>query len=100
MSKVEKSIEKLLAELMISEKDVKKIYDRFNGDHRRILDYWKAHKSLVHVHHYVDDMVSRYPVVYSDCYSRLKKCGMYDARHCSDITIDMARKSFAEQFTA
>jgi hypothetical protein len=79
-------------------RDSERLYESCEYDDKKVLNVLRERRCKAHVKNYVDDMADKYNLTYNDCYKKLKEHGMYDTKHCTDIIIDKAKKSFENEY--
>lgn len=79
-------------------RDVDRLYESCEYDEKKVLNVLRERQCKAHVKDFVDDMVDQYNLSYDDCYRELKEHGMFDTKHCTDIIINNAKKSFENKY--
>lgn len=88
----------MMTELGYRYRDADRLYASCEYDEKKVLNTLRERLCKSHVKEFVDDMVDQYNVSYDDCYRKLKEHGMFDTKHCTDVIINNAKKSFESQY--
>ena len=91
---IKDEIYSIATELGYRKRDVDRIYESCEYDERKVLNVLRERQCKVHVKNFVDDMIDKHNTSYGVCYRELKKQGMPNTKHCTDIIIDRAKQSF------
>lgn len=79
-------------------RDVDRIYESCEYNEKEILNILRERRCKAHVKEFVDDMVDKHNTTYGVCYRELKKQGMSNTKHCTDVIIDKAKKSIDDKY--
>ena len=91
---IKDEIYSIATELGYRKRDVDRIYESCEYDERKVLNVLRERQCKAHVKNFVDDMIDKHNTSYGVCYRELKKQGMSNTKHCTDIIIDRAKQSF------
>jgi hypothetical protein len=91
---IDDEIYQIEEELGYRRRDVDRLYETCNNNPKKVLNVLRERQCKAHVKNFVDDMIDKHNTSYGVCYRELKKQGMSNTKHCTDIIIDRAKQSF------